>query len=609
MSGIGSGYGGGYSSTGTTTTGITIGSGGGSGTSIGSGGGSGITIGSGGGGGFSGTGPIRGSGAAGSSAGRGSSRGVSLKPRTPIYSSSLPATTFGIFRRTTPTDLYKKIDTRGNNVTIVNTYPQEESRYVTQTDFLGGVRAAYIMRGSGSVSRGSGSGAGAGAGGNTVSHTATSINGGVHVNTVNERSKLFSIPNSNIKLPRPFGTVNRDYRAYELIERNLEGRDTSLRFFVRFETGNTYISKQLRIDLDAAAENGNPYFTSHLIPTINLNKAKLNDLKRRFQGIEKTWQFDGSYLPIVNSLGTEIGKDGEREIFKYIDSLLKSPPTGESPDFIAPYRKGTVIETSWFSQNDPGLGVETSDSNVDYGSLKGNAGETNVVTANTGEEITIVGDTLDKSLQEVADIAADVGSGNYDGTTTTGVLDADGDGTADSIANFADELEDSDGDGILDLGAAAIIRSGLGGSSSGTSSGTSSGVGSGTSSGTPISGVKNPFNVSTAPLGFAGSNNQRRNYQGEVWVWNDTTGWQIEGGFATFGGIISSGTGGSSGGNNSGAGTSTSSGGNVIGPNPSSGSGGGSGFNPFRTSSGTGSGNTNNNNNNFGGLTIGPITL
>ena len=449
---------------------------------------------------------------------------------------------FGVVNRTNPSNLYKKIDTDNNNVTISNTYPQEEDRNLTSQQFLSGVRTAYQGRGT-----------------SNVSHTATSMNGGTHTNTVNEKSKLFT---QNMSVPRPqkFGDVGTNYQSYNVVEKNLEGRDTSLRFFLMFEgpSNNVYMSKQLKLDLDAARRNGNPYFTEHLIPVIKANKNDLNRFMVSFRAKEQAWKnfsigiglsaevqnYSLDYLPITDSLGTEGGKVGEVEVFKYLDSLIKSPPTGDTARFIQPYRKGTVIGTWWFSQNPPGFGYEPDDDAASLSerirSARGAEGEVNVVTANTGEDITVVGDTLDLTLGETADLAADIGSGNYDGTTTTGVLDNDGDGTADSVANFADELEDSDGDGIFDAGAAGILTGNLGGGSSGgstsTSSGNSSGGSSNTSTGTSTTPTKNPNNLSTEPIGYAGSNNQRINYQGEVWVWNDNTGWQIEGGFETFGG-------------------------------------------------------------------------
>jgi len=468
---------------------------------------------------------------------------------------------FGVVNRTKPSNLYKKIDTDNNNVTISNTYPQEEDRNLTSQQFLSGVRTAYQGRGT-----------------SNVSHTATSMNGGTHTNTVNKKSKLFT---QNMSVPRPqkFGDVGTNYQSYNVVEKNLEGRDTSLRFFLMFEGpgNNIYMSKQLKLDLDAARRNGNPYFTEHLIPIIKVNKNDLNRFMLSFRAKEQVWKnfsigiglsaevknYSLPYLPITDSLGTEGGQTGEVEVFKYLDSLIKSPPTGDTARFIQPYRKGTVIGTWWFSQNPPGFGYEDDDDAASLSerirNAKGAAGERNVVTANTGEDITIVGDTLDLTLGETADLAADIGSGNYDGTTTTGVLDNDGDGEADSVANFADELEDSDGDGIFDLGAAGIIGGNLGGSGTSTSSGGSTGTSTGGSTTTTTTTTRNPNNLSTAPFGFAGSNNQRRNYQGEVWVWNDNTGWQIEGGFDTIGGTISSGTGG--------GGSSTSSGNSTGGSN------------------------------------------
>ena len=268
-------------------------------------------------------------------------------------------------------DVFKKIDTQLPRVTISNPYPQLEDRNLTQSQFVSGVRQSYqkgVLRGSGD--RGSGRGSGTGSG---VNHTAISANGGVHINTYNILGSLWDVPNPNIKLPKPFGNVSTNWESYEVVHKNLEGRETTLRFFITFaNSGNTYISKQLKLDLEYAKRNGNPYFTSHLIPTIKLDKEKLNKLWQAFQRQEEEWknfsigiglsaevqEYSLDYLPIQDSLGTEVDTKGEDEIFRYIDSLLKSPPTGADPEFIEPYRKGTVIETSWYSSNPRGFGMD-----------------------------------------------------------------------------------------------------------------------------------------------------------------------------------------------------------------------------------------------------------
>ena len=51
-----------------------------------------------------------------------------------------------------------------------------------------------------------------------------------------------------------------------------------------------------------------------------------------------------------------MGDRGEVEIFKYIDSFW-SHTNWWATDFIEPYRKGTVIETSWYSSNPSGFGM------------------------------------------------------------------------------------------------------------------------------------------------------------------------------------------------------------------------------------------------------------
>lgn len=316
----------------------------------------------------------RGSGR-GSGGGRGSGRG-----RTRITTTRGKTTTNGSKKSTTTypsigvSDLFKKIDTNLPRVTIRNTYPQLEDRNITESQFLSGVRESYkkgVIRGRGA--RGSGSGNGSGTG---VNHTAISPNGVSHINTYNRLGSLFS---EDVKLPRPFGLLGKNWTNYKPVNKNLEGRDTTIRFFVEFvDSGNVYVSKQLQLDLDYAQRNGNPYFTEHLIPTVKLDKRKLNILWQSFRVEEERWKnfsigiglsaevqdYSLDYLPIDDSLGTESGTEGEIEIFKYIDSLLKSPPTGETPEFIEPYRKGTVIETSWYSSNPRGFGMTESQEEV-----------------------------------------------------------------------------------------------------------------------------------------------------------------------------------------------------------------------------------------------------
>ena len=322
-------------------------------------------------------------------------------------------------------------------MTIRNTYPQLEDRNITESQFLSGVRESYkkgVVRGRGAQGSGSGSGSGSG-----VTHTAISPNGGVHINTYNRLGSLFS---ENVKLPRPFGTLGRRWTNYLPVNKNLEGRDTTIRFFVEFvDSGNVYISKQLQLDLDYAQRNSNPYFTEHLIPTVKLDKTKLNILWQSFSVEEERWKnfsigiglsaevqdYSLDYLPIADSLGTENGTEGEIEIFKYIDSLLKSPPTGETPEFIEPYRKGTVIETSWYSSNPRGFGMTKSQEEVteltDGGASSGvgsgtssgvGAGSTTTTTTTTTSGGGLFGDKGNRGGSNTR-----VGAGNRRTTTTT----------------------------------------------------------------------------------------------------------------------------------------------------------------------------------------------
>jgi len=399
----------------------------------------------------------------------------------------------------------------------------------------------HYLKGSMGSSRGSGGGSGP----DFVNHITAGL-----VNTLNGTNTARRFNQLGSAFPYPFPKFGNIKRPTGLLVQstNLGGNPTQFRFIIQFtDSGRRYISSFLKTDMDSRWAEGNPYYTKHLIPTINLRKQTLNQFKESFSAIERQWGVN-----IVDSLGTESGETGEREIVRYIDTLLYDEPVGANNTFVLPYKKGTVVSSHLFSQNPIGAGNSDSTSQVQISrgsSLgKGNAGEVNVVTANTGEEVTIVGDTFNLDLQDVADTAADIGSGNYDGPTTTGVIDSDGDGQADSIANFADELEDSDGDGIFDLGAAGILGGNLGGSGASTSSGGSTGTSTG--GGTTTTTTRNPFNVSTAPLGYAGSPNERRNYAGEVWVWSNERGWEIEiyagGNFDVIGGGSSTPSGGGS---------------------------------------------------------------
>jgi hypothetical protein len=119
----------------------------------------------------------------------------------------------------------------------------------------------------------------------------------------------------------------------------------------------SYISTALLNDLRAAREEGNPYFTPHLIPTINISQFNLKQLVSEFNAKERIWGFE-----ITNSLGTETGPAGEIEIVKYIDTLLYDDPIGESNEFELPYRRGTIIASHLFSQNPPGFALSGTDS-------------------------------------------------------------------------------------------------------------------------------------------------------------------------------------------------------------------------------------------------------
>lgn len=291
-------------------------------------------------------------------------------------------------------------------------------------------------------------------------------------NPINDAGRLGSKLTSDNHWPKPFGnltTNHPNWKSYSVVETNLGNNPTQFRFFLTMTTnasrfsrqgGTTYISRGLKDDLLAAENGNNPYFTTHLIPTIRFNPSDLKSLVSAFNQKERIWGFE-----ISDSLGTEPGTTGEIEIVKYIDSLLYDTPINEdSNQFQLPYRFGTVISSHLFSQNRQGMGEGNTDdldagiaTTTDDATLAGlfddanlNADSTPISTtpqtrqvqSDDGTTVNISGDSLDLTDRQVANIAADVGFGPGTDDTTTGttfVVDSDGDGVANSVLNLNDD--------------------------------------------------------------------------------------------------------------------------------------------------------------------------
>ena len=305
--------------------------------------------------------------------------------------------------------------------------------------------------------------------GNTVSHSSGSIR-----NPINNAGRITSQLQNNLHWPKPFGnltTNHPNWKSYSVIETNLGNNPTQFRFFLTMGDasrmkknagGRTYISRGLKDDLLAAENGNNPYFTTHLIPEIRFNPDSLRSLVTEFNQKERIWGFE-----ISDSLGTESGGVGEREIVQYIDSLLYDTPINEdSNEFQLPFRFGTVISSHLFSQNVQGMGEGNTDdldagiaTSTDDATLAGLFDDSSVgsytdstpttttvqtrqVQSDDGTTVNISGDTANLTDTQVANIAADVGFGPGTDDTTTGttfVIDSDNDGVANSILNLNDD--------------------------------------------------------------------------------------------------------------------------------------------------------------------------
>ena len=301
--------------------------------------------------------------------------------------------------------------------------------------------------------------------GGEVSHTSGSIR-----NPINTAGRITSQLQNNLHWPKPFGNLTTNHptwKSYSVVETNLGNNPTQFRFFLTMGSagrtrsstgGRTYISRGLKDDLIAAENGNNPYFTTHLIPEIRFDPDSLRNLVREFNRKERIWGFT-----ISDSLGTESGAVGEREIVQYIDSLLYDTPINETTnEFQLPYRFGTVISSHLFSQNVQGMGEGNTDdldagiaTTTDDATLAGLFDDSSVgsttqttttgtrqVQADDGTTVNISGDTVDLTDRQVANIAADVGFGPGTDDTTTGttfVVDSDGDGVANSVLNLNDD--------------------------------------------------------------------------------------------------------------------------------------------------------------------------
>ena len=305
--------------------------------------------------------------------------------------------------------------------------------------------------------------------GGEVSHTSGSIR-----NPINTAGRITSQLQNNQHWPKPFGnltTNHPNWKSYSVVETNLGNNPTQFRFFLTMGTagrtrsntgGRTYISRGLKNDLISAENGNNPYFTTHLIPEIRFDPNSLRSLVQEFNQKERIWGFE-----ISDSLGTESGAVGEREIIQYIDSLLYDAPINEDTnEFQLPYRFGTVISSHLFSQNRQGMGEGNTDdldagiaTTTDDATLAGLFDDSNVgsytdsapttttvqtrqVQSDDGTTVNISGDTANLTDRQVANIAADVGFGPGTDDTTTGttfVIDSDNDGVANSVLNLNDD--------------------------------------------------------------------------------------------------------------------------------------------------------------------------
>ena len=264
------------------------------------------------------------------------------------------------------------------------------------------------------------------------SSTQTEHTAGISVNTINQKGTLRNV--RDLIYPNRFGEVP-PLRDVTLVDTNFSGNPTRFRFFLQMDLA-TYISTGLLNDLQAARAEGNPYFTPHLIPTVNISQFNLKQLVSEFNAKERIWGFE-----IINSLGTETGPTGEIEVVKYIDTLLYDDPIGESNEFELPYRRGTIISSHLFSQNPLGFALSGTDS-IDVNIATGTDDESLADLFNQSNVGSYTDDTDDTD-------DTDTNTQNRDGTSTTssgGSSTTSGGGSSEgSGGNQGDTLID-DGD-------------------------------------------------------------------------------------------------------------------------------------------------------------------
>ena len=265
-----------------------------------------------------------------------------------------------------------------------------------------------------------------------IEHTA-----GNSVNTINQKGTLRTV--KDLIYPNIFGEVP-PLQKLTLVDTNFSGNPTRFRFFLEMDSA-TYVSVGLKNDLMTARAEGNPYFTPHLIPTINISQFNLKQLVRDFNAKERIWGFE-----ITDSLGTETGPTGEIEIVKYIDTLLYDDPIGESNEFELPYRRGTIISSHLFSQNPLGFALSGTDS-IDVNIATGTDDESLADLFNQSNVGSYTDDTDDTDTNtQSGGGTSTTTSGDSSSTTTTS-----GDSSTSTGNSQGDRTDDNDDNGYLDF--------------------------------------------------------------------------------------------------------------------------------------------------------------
>lgn len=265
-----------------------------------------------------------------------------------------------------------------------------------------------------------------------IEHTA-----GNSVNTLNQKGTLRNV--KDLIYPNRFGEVP-PLQKLTLVDTNFSGNPTRFRFFLEMDSA-TYVSVGLKNDLMTARAEGNPYFTPHLIPTINISQFNLKQLVSEFNAKESIWGFQ-----ITDSLGTETGPTGEIEVVKYIDSLLYDNPIGSDNEFQLPYRRGTIIASHLFSQNPPGFGEgNTDDLDTSISTGTDDASLANLFNQSSVGSYTNDTDDTDTNTQSGGGTSTTTSGGGSSTTTTSG-------GSSTSTGNSqGDRTDDNNDYGYLDF--------------------------------------------------------------------------------------------------------------------------------------------------------------